>query len=273
MGTLYLQREHGQIAYETHGAGLLVVLAPSLGDVRAEYRFLVPTLVEAGYQVVNMDLRGHGESSADWPDYRVESVGDDLLALIRHLDRGPALVIGTSFSAGAAVWAAVEAPELVQGLVLVGAFVRNTMPMWQTRLMFTPLFVKPWGPAVWARYFRSLYPTNQPADFELYVNRLQSMMREPGRMAAARGMMTASKAAAAARLQDVRQPVLVVMGTKDPDFPDPAAEAEWIAGQTGGEVRLIDGAGHYPQAEMPPQFIKVVLPFLTGQRQEAVHVA
>lgn len=273
MATQFVERKQGKIAYDVQGSGPLVVLAPSLGDMRAEYRFLVPRLVEAGYQVVSMDLRGLGESSADWPDYQLESVGGDILALIRHLDRGPALLIGTSLSAGAAVWAAVEEPKLLQGLVLVGAFVRNTMPMWQTKLMFTPLFVKPWGPAVWGRYFRTLYPTRQPEDFEPYLERLLAMLQEPGRLAATRGLMTASKAAAEARLEAVRQPVLVVMGSKDPDFPDPAAEGQWIVSRTGGEVRVIEGAGHYPQAEMPEEFAEVVLPFLQVHRQEAVHVA
>jgi pimeloyl-ACP methyl ester carboxylesterase len=277
MATKYFEHRGGRLAYEDLGSGPLILLAPSLGDVRAEYRFLAPKLAEAGYRVVSLDLRGHGESSVDWPDYRVESVGEDFLALIRHLESGPATIIGTSLSAGAAAWAAAEAAtqahDLVQGLVLVGAFVRDTMPLWQTKLMFTPLFVKPWGPAVWGKYYRTLYPTDQPTDFEQYVDRLQSRMREPGRLAAVRGMMTASKAGVEARLGEIRQPVLVVMGTKDPDFPDPALEAEWIASQTGGQVRLIKGAGHYPQAEMPEQFIEAVLPFLAAIQKETVHVA
>ena len=44
---------------------------------------------------------------------------------------------------------------------------------------------------------------------------------------------------------------LVVMGSLDPDFPDPRAEAQWIARQLRGKVLMIPGAGHYPQAEFP----------------------
>ena len=44
---------------------------------------------------------------------------------------------------------------------------------------------------------------------------------------------------------------MVVMGTKDPDWPDPVAEAKWIAAQLSAEVLLVEGAGHYPMAEMP----------------------
>ncbi len=44
------------------------------------------------------------------------------------------------------------------------------------------------------------------------------------------------------------------MGSKDPDFPSPEAEARLLAEHLSGEVAIIEGAGHYPQAEMPEQF-------------------
>ena len=46
-------------------------------------------------------------------------------------------------------------------------------------------------------------------------------------------------------------PTLVVMGTRDPDFDDPASEAATMAGLVGGTTAMIEGAGHYPHAEMP----------------------
>jgi pimeloyl-ACP methyl ester carboxylesterase len=41
------------------------------------------------------------------------------------------------------------------------------------------------------------------------------------------------------------------MGDKDPDFPDPANEAEWIAERLNAKVLIVPGAGHYPQVEFP----------------------
>ena len=55
---------------------------------------------------------------------------------------------------------------------------------------------------------------------------------------------------------------MVVMGDKDPDFPDPGAEARWVAGSVGGQVVMISGAGHYPMAEQPGVVLRAVLPFL-----------
>ncbi len=58
MNTQFLKRPEGAIAYDDTGSGPLVVCAPSMGDVRGEYRFLASQLVTAGHRVVTMDLRG-----------------------------------------------------------------------------------------------------------------------------------------------------------------------------------------------------------------------
>ena len=114
MTTHFFERSQGTIAYDdSHGDGELVVLFPGMGTLRSEYRFLAPTLVEAGYRVVTADLRGHGESSVDWPEYTLPAAGQDILDLIGYLDAGPGHVIGNSFSPGAAVWAAVDRPSIV----------------------------------------------------------------------------------------------------------------------------------------------------------------
>ena len=123
--TRILARPEGTIAYDVAGDGPLVVLVPGLGDVRSEYRFLAPRLLAAGYRVSALDLRGHGESSTGWNDYSSAALGSDVLALVDALDAGPAVVIGTSMGAGAAAWAAAEAPGEIAGLVLIGPFVRD----------------------------------------------------------------------------------------------------------------------------------------------------
>ena len=78
-------------------------------------------------------------------------------------------------------------------------------------------------------------------------------------------MLFASKAAAAERLPRVAAPALVIMGTKDPDFKEPAAEANWVAQALHGRCELVQGAGHYPHAEMPETVGPLVLSFLQPQ--------
>lgn len=261
MTTLFLDRANGRIAYDEVGTGPLVLCVPSMGDVRSEYRFLAPQLAQAGYRVVTMDVRGHGESSAAWDDFSVAGVGSDIVALIRYLDKGPAVVIGDSMAAGATVWAAAEAPDWVAGAVLMGPFVRSEPTLFSS-LLFGALFSRPWGPAMWQWYYKTLYPTRKPADFAEYVRSLRKNLAEAGRMEALQKMLAASKSASEQRLGRVKAPVLVLMGTKDPDFKDPTAEARWVADKLNAQVQMIEGAGHYPHAEMPETVTPLILGFL-----------
>ncbi len=89
-------------------------------------------------------------------------------------------------------------------------------------------------------------------------------LREPGRLAAVRQMMRASKAGVEARVGEVAVPALIAMGASDPDFSDPAAEARRQAAALGGDnqVVLIEGAGHYPQVEKPRETAEAVVAFL-----------
>jgi pimeloyl-ACP methyl ester carboxylesterase len=260
----YLERNGGRIAYEdSGGTGPLVVCAPGMGDLRSVYRFVVPTFAARGYRVVALDLRGMGDSSVAWSDYSESAIGSDLVALIEHLHAGPAVLIGNSISAGAAVWAAAESPQFVAGLVLAGPFVRQVPISRLKILLFRLALARPWGARTWTNYQASkLYPSAKPSDIERQRRAVLANLQGPGRMKAFQRMARTDHAAAQARLGRVNAPVLIVMGTADPDFPDPKGEAALLAERLHGSVVLMDGAGHYPQAEMPDAFAERVLDFL-----------
>lgn len=261
METLYLDRGQGRIAYEVAGDGPLVVAAPGMGDLRSVYRFLAPALVGAGYRVATMDLRGHGESDSTFTAYDDVAAGSDLEALAAQLG-GPAVLIGNSMSAGAAVWAAVEAPHLVAGLILIGPFVRNPRVGLLARLGFRAALLRPWGRVAWAAYYPKLYPGRPPADLAKHRARIRTSLRRPGHWRAFAATSHSNHALVDARLGEVSTPSLVVMGERDPDFPDPAAEADFISDRIGSQVLMVPNAGHYPQAEYPELVLPAVVQFL-----------
>jgi pimeloyl-ACP methyl ester carboxylesterase len=270
--TKYLERPDGRIAYDDKGSGPLVIMVPGLGDLRQEYRFLAPRLVAAGYRVVTLDLRGHGESSTGWPDYSSSALGSDVVAAIDTLDAGPAMLIGTSMGAGAVAWAAAEARDRVSGLVLIGPFVREIpstswLKAFGQQAMIRTAFAGPWAPAAWGMYYASLYPTAKPADFGAYKTALVDTLRQPDRMRATKAMIRAAKSDVESRLAEVRAPTLVVMGTKDPDFADPVAEAQTVARLLRGSTEIVEGAGHYPHAEMPDAVAPAIIGFLDRLRK------
>ncbi|NEK85178.1 alpha/beta hydrolase [Blastococcus saxobsidens] len=248
--TQYLERPEGRIAYEVAGEGPLVVCLPGMGDLRSAYRFTVPALFAAGHRVATVDLRGHGDSDATFTRYDDVAAGEDVLTLIENLG-GPAIVVGNSMGAGAAVWAAAERPELVRGLALVGPFVRNPPIGALMRGLVRVLLARPWARPVWGLYYPSLSPGRKPDDFAAHRRAIADSMRRPGRTRAFAATTRTDHTPAEERLPQVRQPVLVVMGASDPDFADPAAEAQWIADRLRADVLLVPDAGHYPQADAP----------------------
>jgi pimeloyl-ACP methyl ester carboxylesterase len=84
-------------------------------------------------------------------------------------------------------------------------------------------------------------------------------------MKALRSMFRSSPADAGAQLGHVRCPVLVVMGTLDPDWADAQAEGSAIVAALPsglGRLEMIKGAGHYPHDQFPDQVVALVLAFL-----------
>ncbi|MFF9627924.1 alpha/beta fold hydrolase [Streptomyces fradiae] len=270
--TEFLDVDGGTIAYEVAGDGPLVVLAHGMGDHRDAYRAVVPRLVAAGYRVAAVDLRGCGESSTDWPDWSRAAIAGDLLAVIRHLG-GPAVLVGHSISGGAATIAAAREPELVGAVVELAPFTRRQTVGWgdlrsrrwrQGMLRLLGATVLGSVP-LWRSYLEAAYPGVRPAHFAERLDRVEAMLREPGRMKALRAMGRTTPADAGAQLGRVRCPVLVVMGTDDPDWADPRAEGAAVVGELPpglGRLDMIEGAGHYPHDQYPDQVVSLMLSFL-----------
>jgi pimeloyl-ACP methyl ester carboxylesterase len=268
--TAYLTRHDGRVAYDIAGDGPLLVLVPGMGDLRAGYRFLAPALRNAGYRVACTDLRGHGDSDATFASYGDEETAGDAIALIEELG-GPAVLIGNSMGAGAAALAAAQRPELIRGLVLIGPFVRNGQMSALQRLMLRVAMARPWAAISWKAYLPKLYAGQRPADFDQYRDQLVASLRRPGYAKAFSLTTRTDHTPAHQRLGDVSAPTLVVMGEQDPDFPDPRAEAEWIAQALKGDVVMVPEAGHYPQSQQPELTTDAVLPFLETVNGRASH--
>ncbi|NYV77877.1 alpha/beta fold hydrolase, partial [Streptomyces sp. UH6] len=91
----------GPLAYAEagSGAGPLVVLLHSGYTDHTTWAHQISALAER-FHVVAPDLRGHGESANASRPFRQ---ADDVAALVRHLDVGPAVLAGVSMGAFAAV--------------------------------------------------------------------------------------------------------------------------------------------------------------------------
>lgn len=260
--TQYLDRPGGRVAYSDDGEGPLVVCVPGLGDIRASYRFLAPRLIAAGYRVVCTDLRGHGDSDAGFDAYGDEPTAGDIAALIERVGE-PAAIVGNSMAAASAVLTAAADPAQVSALVLVGPFVREPMISAVKMRMLRIAMARPFVAATWKAYLPKLYAGAKPDDLDEHRRAIAASLRAPGHARALSLTSRTSHAVAEQALGSVAAPTLVVMGALDPDFPDPAAEARWIAERLHGSVTIVPDAGHYPHVQQPELVALAIQGFLT----------
>jgi pimeloyl-ACP methyl ester carboxylesterase len=177
---------------------------------------------------------------------------------------GPAVLVGHSAAAAAAVQAAADAPDAVCGLVLVGPVVRDAMaPNAVMIALLRAIFLPFWGAWAWGRFYRTLFKAGTPADHDAHVAAIVRTLADPRRRRALLDVGMSTKAAYAARVGDVKAPVLAILGAKDPDYA-PEAEAAWLREGLHADVRLLDGVGHEPHMEVPAATIDAMLGFFRG---------
>jgi pimeloyl-ACP methyl ester carboxylesterase len=111
------------IFYSVQGAGKPLILLhgginpDSFGSNLAE--------LAKGRQVIAVHLQAHGRTPDTDRPLRSETMGDDVAALIGHLNLGKADVMGYSLGAGVALQTAIRHPDATDRLVLVSATMRR----------------------------------------------------------------------------------------------------------------------------------------------------
>jgi pimeloyl-ACP methyl ester carboxylesterase len=108
---------------ETVGEGPAVVLCHGITATRRYVLHGSKTLARAGHLLVSYDARGHGESDPAPPGqgYGYPELVEDLEAILAEaVPSGPCVLAGHSMGAHTAVTFALERPQRVAGLVLIG---------------------------------------------------------------------------------------------------------------------------------------------------------
>ena len=263
-------RPGGRISYTVTGDGPLIVAVPGMGDLRGTWRELVAPLVDAGFRVAVIDLRGHGDADTTFTEHGDIATADDILALIDELG-GPALVLGNSMAGSAAVIAAAERPDAVAGLALISPFLRNGGShgaQAALRILFRVLFARPWGAGavgdvlpLAAQQGRAGAVAGRARGCDPCVDARARPAALAARSHPRRSTTTWSpRTRRGARARD--RPV----GAGDPDYKDPAAELAWMGEQLGAETVLVPDAAHYAQHQRPDVVVPRVLAFAEGLR-------
>jgi pimeloyl-ACP methyl ester carboxylesterase len=254
----------GDIAYLDTGTGDPVVLLHSGYVDHRLFEAQTPVLA-AEHRVIAVDVRGHGWTANATKPFRW---ADDLADLLRHLDAGPAVLVGVSMGGAIAGDTAIEYPELVRGIVLSGASVSD----FQYTHEATRKSV--------AESHRTLHSGDIEGWLKIFLRAVAGPFRSPDELDPRildhlrdMALHTIAKHTPGernwhvpmtdtwSRVPKIDVPVLTVNGTLD--SPDLLADAELFAGTVrNGRSVLVEGTSHYPNLEKPEEFNAIVLDFL-----------
>ena len=110
--------------YKIEGNGETLVFIHGLSDNLLYWEFLATHLKE-DYQVLRVDLRGHGETELGNDGVTIDVLTNDLKSLLDELQIENANLIGFSLGGAIALDFATKYPEMVSSMVLMSAFCKS----------------------------------------------------------------------------------------------------------------------------------------------------
>jgi pimeloyl-ACP methyl ester carboxylesterase len=131
----------GRTARSSSSGGRPLILVHGLLLSQEMHRPLAEDLAARGNRVITVDLLGHGKSDRprDMWRYSMRFFGDQVVALMDHLELDEAVVMGTSLGANTALNVALTHPERLRGMVIEMPVLDNALM--SSALAFTPLLV------------------------------------------------------------------------------------------------------------------------------------
>jgi 3-oxoadipate enol-lactonase len=252
------------LAYEVAGAGppLVMLHGHLLDQHQWDGQF---QSFASDYQVVRYDARGYGRSTQPPVAYTHAA---DLHAVMRALGLDHAFLMGCSGGGAMCIDFALQYPEMVDGLILVGTgiagFEPSGPPPPDLLAMSEALKRGAIDEAVeYSLKFWTDGPRRTPDQVNLSAReRTRAMTKQLFSRRPAEGAVQQHFVPdALGRLAELRAPTLAIIGSED----DPMLHAisEKIASQSpNARCIVIPDAGHHPNLEHPELFNRTVLSFL-----------
>ena len=258
------QHQGLDIFYECSGSGPAIVLLHSFlcdGEMWAPQ---VPALAQ-NYRVINVDLRGHGRSgTADTP-LDIYAMVEDVIAVLDREQVASATWAGLSIGGMIALRAALTVPDRVNRLLLLdthaGTETRFKVFKYKTMVAVAKRFgIPPLLPKVAKLMFGQHTLAARP-DLVAYWKQKFAAMSLVSIEHVANALC--ARDSLKARLADVHQPALVLVGREDISLPPPCSEA-LAARLPHAELKIIERAGHLSTLEQPEAVTTAMCEFLTA---------
>src|SRR3954468_9704078 len=274
-------RDGVNVEYDVHGAdhSPTVVLTPTWAIAQSRHRKAQIPVLARRYRVVTVEGRGNGRADrpTDPAAYTFAEHAADVVAVMDATGTERAVVAGVSRGGVVTAVLAATAPERVTGAVLIGAALKSLAPAFPEQLLhsFTRRLDTDEG---WALYNQHVWRRDLPrfADFfwhEVFPEPHSTKQIEDGvgwTLETDGDVLVATqynqepvfgdRERTLELLRGIRRPVLVIHGMDD--RIQPVARGVIAAEATGGDLLLIEGGGHCPQARDPIRVNRAMIEFV-----------
>lgn len=262
-----LELPGARVAYYERGAGTPLILVHGMFGDHLDWAPVLEPLSEC-HRVISIDLPGFGDSSKSIQEYTPEFFVGVMNAFLCALDLKGAILVGNSFGGLLSSLLIAVHPERLSGLVLVSsAGMREYSQQEQALasqhfsesnlLLMRPEYVEPLFAMNFAQVTeaRAAYLERQRGklahqDYKVYAH----VLAECAVMAFAHPVVPL--------LSEVKLPILLLWGDRDPVFPVELAQAA-LPFLLHARLTVIEGASHMPQMDQPLAFVKELAEFIS----------
>jgi 3-oxoadipate enol-lactonase len=213
------------------------------------------------YRILAYDTRGHGQSAAPAGAYTLEALADDLRQLMEALKIGKAHYCGLSMGGMIGQTFALKYPGVFETLVLADTTSRypaQAAGLWAERIRIAESKgMEPLVQPTLERWFTEGFRNSNESEVKKIAEAIRSTP-VPGYVGCSHAI---PKIDLTARLKEIRCPILVICGDKDPGTP-PAMAREIHENAPGSKLVMIPDAAHLSNIEQPAAFNRALEDFL-----------
>lgn len=245
----FVELEDGaKISTVTVGTGPVVVCVHGLTGSRHDWGPLTPALLDAGYCLIAVEQRGHGESTAGTAGYGSARLGADLAEVFNELDIRAVALMGHSMGGMAAMAFAVDFPKefksRVSSLILLATAaslkVRGSGIGFRLSGLKIPDFLRPSNQRL--RLGAGLGVFGEAPSIHMIDESIRSATQLPEAVRAAATSALGSHHVLD-RIDQIDVPALIVGGTRD-RLIRTSQVRQMADAIDGSELHMLNGAGH-----------------------------
>ncbi|WP_223374174.1 alpha/beta fold hydrolase [Gordonia bronchialis] len=115
-----------RVWHEVYGDGKPVVLLHGAFSGASSWGGQIPALVDAGWKVYCPERHGHAHSPDVMAEFHYADMAAETIAYLDEVVGGPAEIVGWSDGAVVGVLVALQRPDLVRHLVLIGQYLNSS---------------------------------------------------------------------------------------------------------------------------------------------------